>query len=58
MYGGFVALNYKGLVVPGKKKKRKHCLLENSSEKTGKGNLPKGLGSGEEEEVKKKTRNF
>lgn len=57
MYGGFVALNYKGRVVLGEKK-RKHCLLENSSKKTGKGKLPKGLGSGEEEEVGKKTRNF
>lgn len=44
MYGGFVALNYKGLVVAGGKKK--HCLLENYSEKTGKSSSPKGLVSG------------
>lgn len=55
MYGGFVALNCKGLVGLGKKK---HCLLQTYSEKTGKGSSPKGLASGEEEEMGRKTGNF
>lgn len=49
---GSVALN--GLV--GQEKRQR--TLKNSSQKSGTGSLPKGLGSREEEVVARKTRDF
>lgn len=51
-YEGFVALN--GLV----DQEERQCALENYSRKSGKGSLPKGLGSREEEMAGEKARDF